>query len=140
MNLRPHHLLCIQKFTGHGYNESFTAHMTSVVSELAGNPMTRIAVTRGCDDLCRMCPNNVDGSCSSLQKAALMDSKVLAACELAAGEKAPWKELADKARERIFETDDFSAICSCCQWFDLCRRTEVCHESYKSSESGHQDD
>ena len=51
MNLRPHHLLCIQKFTGHGYNADFTAHMKTIVSELAENP--QITVAQGCDDLCR---------------------------------------------------------------------------------------
>lgn len=35
MNFRPHHLLCIQKFTGHGYNADFTAHMKMIVSEFA---------------------------------------------------------------------------------------------------------
>lgn len=128
MNLRPHHLLCIQKFTGHGYNESFTAHMTSTVEALTDKPMTQITVTQGCDDLCQMCPNNIKGSCASLQKVALMDSGVLRVCELAYGENIPWRHLADRAHERIFETDAFIQICACCQWFDLCRRTEVHHE------------
>lgn len=133
MNLRPHHLLCIQKFTGHGYNEDFTAHMTSVVSELAERPMTEITVTRGCDELCKMCPNNQDGICSSLQKVALMDSAVLRVCKLAYGEKVPWTYLKDKARERVFETDEFLNVCTCCQWFDLCKRG-VIYELHKSSE------
>ena len=66
MNLRPHHLLCIQKFTGHGYSADFTAHMTAVVSELAENPETAVTLAKGCGG---------------------------------------------------------------CQWFSLCRNTEVSHES-----------
>ena len=38
MYLRPHHLLCIQKFSGHGYHEDFTSHMQSIVTALAVNP------------------------------------------------------------------------------------------------------
>ncbi len=128
MNLRPHHLLCIQKFTGHGYNESFTAHMTSIVSELTDEPMTQIALTRGCDDLCKMCPNNINNVCTSLEKVASMDSAVLSICGLAYGEKNSWAYLSDKARERIFETDEFNKICTCCQWFELCKNTEVYYE------------
>ena len=66
MNIRPHHILCIQKFTGHGYNVEFTDHMKAVVSELKSNPETYITVREGCDDLCRMCPNREDEACTSL--------------------------------------------------------------------------
>ena len=68
MQLRPHHLLCIQKFTGHGYDEPFTQHMTSIVSALKSHPQTEITVTQGCDDLCQRCPNNHSGTCTSLEK------------------------------------------------------------------------
>ena len=125
MNLRPHHILCIQKFTGHGYDEPFTVHMTSMAAELADKPMTQITVTRGCDDLCKMCPNNTSGVCTSPEKTAAMDSAVLGVCGLAYGDGVLWEDIADKARERIFETDEFNKICSSCQWFELCRNTEV---------------
>ena len=128
MNLRPHHLLCIQKFTGHGYDSDFTAHMQSVVSELSENPQTQITVARGCDELCKVCPNNISGVCASLEKVSLMDSAVLGICDLAYGENVPWAKTAGKARERILETEEFNSICACCQWFELCRRTEVYYE------------
>ena len=128
MNLRPHHLLCIQKFTGHGYDAAFTDHMTSIVSELSGGGKAQILLTQGCDDLCRACPNNRGGSCTSLEKVAMMDSSVLDVCGLACGESAPWAELASRARERILETQEFNRICNCCQWFELCKNTEVAHE------------
>lgn len=128
MNLRPHHLLCIQKFTGHGYDADFTAHMKSIVSELTEDPSTKITVTHGCDDLCKMCPNNKTGVCTSLEKVASMDSAVLRICNLTYGETVSWAKAADKARERIFETEEFCNICVCCQWFELCKNTEVCYE------------
>ncbi len=128
MNLRPHHLLCIQKFTGHGYDAPFTKHMTSIVSELAEQPMTPITVTRGCDDLCKRCPNNKSGVCTSLEKVALMDRAVLQICNLTYRKKFPWAALAREARERIFKTDEFDNICGSCQWFALCRSTELYDE------------
>ena len=128
MNLRPHHILCIQKYTGHGYDAKFTAHMTSVVSTLKGEPETLITVTEGCDILCGMCPNNDCGACTSLEKVTLMDQSVLEICGISYGDVVRWRELADKGRERIFKTEKFDAVCSSCQWFELCRGTEICYE------------
>lgn len=125
MNLRPHHILCIQKFTGHGYDEDFTAHMKSIVSELTNNPKPLITVTEGCDDLCQMCPNNTKGSCTSLEKVAAMDSAVLSICNLSYRENVIWTETAEKARKQIFETDEFYKICFTCQWFEICRDMEI---------------
>lgn len=125
MNLRPHHLLCIQKFTGHGYNEEFTEHMKKVVAKLTDEPATQITVARGCDDLCQRCPNQVNQACTSLDKVALMDQAVLSICHLAYGESAAWADLAGRARKRIFETDEFRHICADCQWIALCRNTEI---------------
>ena len=128
MNLRPHHLLCIPKFTGHGYNADFTAHMKSIVSELTEHPNTRITVTQGCDDLCKMCPNNINGVCTSLEKTALMDSAVLSICNLSYGENILWTTATCKVRERILKTKEFNKICARCKWFELCRSTEVYYE------------
>lgn len=130
MNLRPHHFLCIQKFTGHGYNAVFTAHMASVVSELSHNRETQITVTRGADDLCRMCPHNRSGICTSAEKVAQMDSAVLKLCHLAYGDCLSWEELARRAGERILETEKVHCVCNCCQWFELCRNTEGDTEEY----------
>lgn len=125
MYIRPHHILCIQKFTGHGYNEEFTAHMSRAVSELAENPGTEITAAHGCDDLCEACPNNEDGVCTSCGKVERMDDAVLRVCDFAYGESASWAELSSRARKRIFETDEFQRICAGCQWFELCRKTEI---------------
>ena len=125
MKLRPHHLLCIQKFTGHGYNADITAHMKSIVSELTENPKAEITVTQGCDELCKMCPNNINGVCNSLEKVALMDSDVLDICNLNYGENVLWTKASEKSRELIFETEKFYNICACCQWFELCRKNEI---------------
>ena len=129
MKLRPHHLLCIQKFTGHGYDAAFTAHMTSVVAALAENGQTQITLTRGCDELCTSCPHNEGGRCSSLQKVDTMDERVLAACGLMYGDVVSWTDAARRARERVFATDEFHHVCAHCEWYALCENTEVSHES-----------
>lgn len=128
MDLRPHHLLCIQKFTGHGYDADFTAHMKAIVSALKKNPNTPITLVQGCDVLFQMCPNNQGGRCTSLEKVASMDSAVLSVCSLNDGETSPWMMAALRARKQILETEEFQAVCASCQWFELCRKTEVSYE------------
>lgn len=75
LHLRPHHLLCLQTFTGRGYSEEFVRHMTLVKRQLTRDPRTLIELVSGVDDLCAHCPNNVDGQCTS-DNPALFDSKV----------------------------------------------------------------
>ena len=133
VHLRPHHLLCIQKYTGHGYDEAFTAHMTALTASLAAKPRTPVRLTRGCDDLCAACPHQAGGVCTSLEKVAEMDGGVLAACGLAYGQCLPWSEAARLARERVFETERFAAICAQCQWYSLCERTEISRENRENS-------
>ena len=40
--LRPHHLLCTQGYSGHGYSEAFVEHMNDVVHQLREVPGTKI--------------------------------------------------------------------------------------------------
>ena len=131
MQLRPHHLLCIQKYTGHGYDAAFTAHMNTVVSELVSRPQTPIDLTEGCDDLCHYCPNRVGNACSSPEKVDGMDRAVLEVCRLAYGQTLPWSTLAQRARTEILNIPKFDAICQSCQWYSLCKETEVPHEFNK---------
>ena len=75
LHLRPHHLLCLQTFTGRGYSEEFVWHMTLVRDQLIREPLTPVELVSGVDDLCAHCPNNVDGQCTS-DNPSLFDSKV----------------------------------------------------------------
>lgn len=120
MKLRPHHLLCIQKYTGHGYSEDFTAHMNGLVMNLKAHPETPVNVVFGCDDLCSHCPNNDNGRCISLEKVSAMDAAVR---ELVKADSGTWEALS-QAAETIFHGRDFEKICGNCCWLDLCKKTE----------------
>lgn len=80
LHLRPHHLLCLQSFVGHGYSEEFVQEMTSVKQQLMLTPDTPIELVHGADMLCRHCPNCIDGRCTS-DKPALFDRSVAAKIE-----------------------------------------------------------
>ena len=122
MDLRPHHLLCIQKFTGHGYDEKFTKHMTHLVSILPQG--MSITLHSGCDDLCVACPFNKNGKCQSFEKVKRLDEKVLQACNYTYEQEGDWKDFAKKAKSEIIETEIFAQICGECQWYELCEKTK----------------
>lgn len=120
INLRPHHLLCIQKYSGHGYDEAFTERMDETVQLLKAEPETEIMIVEGGDWLCSACPNYDGTSCLTDEKAQTMDRKVLRICDVAYGEKGSWALLAAKAAD-IFRTKAHEDICGTCEWFSLCR-------------------
>ena len=122
-NLRPHHLLCIQKYTGHGYDEKFTQHMNETVKTLSEG--ASVTLREGCDDLCGACPNNISGKCTSLDKVRYMDESVLKACGLLYGTTGEWSQLAEIAKTRVFQTEEFDKICHSCEWFELCESTDI---------------
>ena len=97
MKLRPHHLLCLQKYTGKGYDEAFTAHMNGLLGRLAAHPEEEGQLTEGADDLCAACPHNAGGRCDSQEKVTRMDRGVLAALDLSYGQRDSWGALARRA-------------------------------------------
>ena len=121
--LRPHHLLCLQKFTGHGYNSQFTSHMLSLVRKLKSNPETSISLTCKCDHLCSACPNRQNNNCTSSGKVLRMDLGVLDICQFQLEKEQDWLSLSSTAKDLILETKEFVNICGQCQWFDLCKNT-----------------
>lgn len=131
--LRPHHLLCLQTFVGHGYSPEFTAHMTIVQKQLTTDPLTPITLVNGPDVLCGHCPNCVDGSCTS-PKPALFDHLV--------GQKLNTTEDTENAAPKHTDASDspltlhgipsilhmseqlLAECCPDCEWKELC--VEVC--------------
>ena len=76
LHLRPHHLLCIQNYRGHGYSEGFNQKMLAVIEVLQQAGGAQVRIIEGADDLCSSCPNCSGGECTS-GNPALFDSLVL---------------------------------------------------------------
>ena len=122
IRLRPHHLLCLQTFVGHGYSEEFVQHMTLVKKQLDTDPRTPIALVSGADDLCCHCPNCAGGQCTS-EKPALFDRLTASrlACHAAPGTHGLIFGIPE---ELHIKEALLAACCPGCEWKDLC--IEVC--------------
>ncbi|MEE1040316.1 MAG: DUF1284 domain-containing protein, partial [Lachnospiraceae bacterium] len=90
LHLRPHHLLCIQNYRGHGYNTSFHEKMTSVITSLQTSAGVPIELTDSADDLCIACPHCRDGVCES-ENPARFDKLVSALTGASPGRTFTWK-------------------------------------------------
>ena len=121
MKLRPHHFMCIQMFTGHGYNTEFTSHMEQKIKMLSDE--TTILVKEGCDDICQKCPNREQNTCRDFAKVRRLDDDVKDACGISYSDKIMWMDISSTVREQILDTELFGEICCDCEWYGLCRET-----------------
>ena len=67
-------------FQGCGYSDEFTENMRYVISNLKNG--SEVILTRGCDDICRKCPNNRKNMCCDGVKVKSYDSAVISSCNL----------------------------------------------------------
>ena len=120
MRLRAHHLLCIQLFDGHGYDERFTSHMKDVIRDLTNE--TKITVIQECDDICSHCPNREENRCKSYKKVQNLDRNVIKATGISPEKELSPKEASSLVKEKILKTGMFDDICSECEWYELCEK------------------
>jgi hypothetical protein len=121
LRLRPHHFLCIQLFTGHGYDDVFTAHMYGTIKLLSDE--AQVLVQEGCDDICEKCPNRNKSLCKSFDKVRGLDKAVRAVLGVSYGDLLAWKDITTKVQKEIFGGASFDGICRDCEWYGLCRDT-----------------
>ena len=121
MKLRPHHLLCIRFYAGHGYSDAFNKKMREVISFL--HTGATFTLTDGPDDLCESCPNLNGVLCSTQEKVARYDRKTLAALGLRPGVSLTYPEAKDLTDSTVFQSQAaFDEICGDCEWQALCHR------------------
>lgn len=123
MKLRFHHILCILGFLGLGYDEKFIKGMERVIRKIKENPDLKIKLMRGCDDICRACPFNIDGRCQnevvgSEERVRERDSQVAARLDIKAGDVLTIKEILDSVKEKI-KPGDLPVICQDCPWLKM---------------------
>ena len=109
-------------FEGKGYSDSFTANMTEKKMLLEKDPLVRIV--DHVDEICRVCPHNIDGVCSSLGKVAKYDSEVLERCGIKSGTELRWKEFSKLVHDNIIGAKKLSEVCGGCQWYSICGRDQ----------------
>lgn len=123
MRLRLHHLLCIFGFRGLGYDEKFIKGMERVIQKIKDNPTLEIELIKGCDDICRACPFNINGLCENEavggeERVRERDRQVAGRLDLKAEDILTIKEVLDSVKKKI-KPGDLSVICKDCPWLKM---------------------
>lgn len=100
MKIRYHHLMCIPRFRGEGYSESFCENMQKLKALINTESYELV---ENCDDVCAYCPNNIGGICKDSDKVRQYDHKVKTAIEQG-------------------KTPEPKDICSDCKWYCICSK------------------
>lgn len=118
MDLRPHHLLCTQGYSGKGYSEGFVENMNRITSALrSGEPIT-VHITFSTDDLCGKCPHMLGTDlCDTNDKVKRFDRKVAEYFHLEEKDY-DYHELVKKIREEI-TPQMLEDICEGCSWYPV---------------------
>lgn len=117
--LRPHHGLCLRFFQGKGYSDGFVANMGAIQSMLKSNPLIRLVPEM--DEICRCCPNNQSGTCTTQEQVLRYDEGVLRLCGLKPGQVLHYQDFDRKVTQEILQPGRREEICPDCQWSGLCQ-------------------
>ena len=117
--LRPHHGICIGFFQGKGYSKEFTEHMTDTIKYLEENN-PQICVASSTDEICRACPNNINGQCNGDEKVSAIDKRCLDAVNIKDSTIINYKDYKALIKEKILDKAIGINICKDCQWSHIC--------------------
>ena len=120
INIRGHHLLCLQGFQGYGYSEDFILNMTHI-NEMRKSKDTIITLTNDCDDICAFCPNLKNNICENKKQNDIlkeMDRKVLSKLDINKEYNA--LELFDEVSFKFNTLESVKKICVGCKWNNEC--------------------
>lgn len=118
MDLRPHHLLCTQGYSGKGYSEEFVENMNRLTGRLRGTEPVTIRLKFSTDDLCISCPHMLGWDlCQTNEKVKRFDRKVVEYFRLEEREYI-YQELVQKIRQEITPRM-LEDICDGCSWYPV---------------------
>jgi hypothetical protein len=136
IELRAHHLLCLQGYQGYGYDEKFKENLEEKLHILKNNKNINVILKDSIDDLCKKCPRLKGNICvgdlenlNSLNSKAIaknnekvieMDSIVLKEAKLKKNKKYFFKHLLNTVNSTFSNINDVKKICNGCKWIKEC--------------------
>jgi hypothetical protein len=134
VKIRGHHFLCILGFRGLGYDEKFVENMDKIIIKLNNEQDMLIKVVDNVDNICSMCPNNVNGECKTERFPGSVrerDRAVLKILGIEVKEVIRYIDILNKIKENMTE-EKMVKICKDCEWFSL----GYCLEGLKKLKGG----
>lgn len=116
--LRPHHGMCLAYFRGEGYSDRFSWHMKKMLDTFQNGTVVKLCVST--DEICSVCPNNLEGVCVSHSLTERYDRQVLEFCGFSQDEIMPFYEFVRQVEGKILSAKRRKEICGDCQWNSIC--------------------
>ncbi|QSZ27713.1 DUF1284 domain-containing protein [Aceticella autotrophica] len=134
MDIRGHHFLCMLGFRGLGYDDVFIDNMYKIIRKLKNKQHMLIKAVDNVDNICAMCPNNMDGECRIENYPGSVkerDRAVLKILGIKVGEAVRYRDVVNKIKENMTE-ERMTNICKDCEWFSL----GYCIEGFRKLKGG----
>jgi hypothetical protein len=122
LRLRPHHLLCLRFFAGHGYDEDFIENLRLIQARMREERPLSVMLVRGCDDICDPCPHRVGHRCRYAGSVSAKDASVAEALGIACEGEMPADQLNTLVERAVEGLSDVRHICGDCEWSSICNR------------------
>ena len=119
--LRAHHGMCLTFFKGNGYNREFVINMTIIQDRLRKNPDLKVKIVNYTEDICKACPENINGKCKNFEKVLNYDNKFLEYCGIKSGTILPFCKFEKLVNNKILIPGIRKQICGNCQWNEFCK-------------------
>jgi hypothetical protein len=124
LNLRGHHLICLNFFKGEGYDELFVKNLEEILSKIEKE---YIKVIEGFDDVCKSCPYLKDGKCQyeegAEEKIREQDKVALDLLNIKEGKIITWEEIKNKLSEVFSQW--YEKYCYTCDWLRTCETHQL---------------
>lgn len=129
LQLRGHHLLCIQNFHGYGYDSNFIENMRIIVRDLAMNKNQSVQLIAACDAICQKCPWCQNWRCWTHgsdfeERVREKDERTLALLEMKEGIIVAFNEVQSRI-EALLPILDLASLCKACQWLPICQKERI---------------
>ncbi len=120
LEIRAHHLLCMQGFQGYGYSRDFGRNLEEIINYLDSNPYFSLKLVADADIICQKCPHLEDGCCDRYSSPVIrdMDLKVIEKLDLEVGAIEPVQKLLSQVK--AWNIHDLRDVCGECSWKDKC--------------------
>jgi len=118
--LRGHHLICLQFFSGEGFEPAFIENLTKVISKTT---QQSLEIFYGGDDICIICEHYKEGKCVDQNEVVLkMDVKALQLLQYQPGAITTWDDIKKKT-PGIFKSW-YETFCVQCDWQWVCEKNQ----------------
>ncbi len=133
IQIRPHHLLCIPRFYGGGYNKEFGKNLKKICFDIRKNPHLKIKVLKECDDICINCPYKRDDICKKTPKLNYwilrQDDKVLKKLKIKNNSIHKARDIFNFSINKV-TSQDIKDICKGCVFLKSCIKVGI-NNSFK---------